>query len=194
MDGKATLILREGATPVRFRFRVVEYFTVDDAGMSDEDDHVWNLRKMLARVFPADDPRSRIENYVAWRAAAKGRLTVVKLFDADQRDDAGPQYTSNRKNEYVLWSARYQTAPRAGPLPDHDCPDDWTRLSMNDDAPDKEAVQHADRRDLREVIDPTYVDGGWGYVIRADDDATGWVSRARTRLPSMREESIDEDP
>lgn len=192
MDAKATLVLRDGAEPVRFWFRVAEYFEVDEAGMSGPDDHVWNLRKMLERVFGKDDPRSVIENYVAWRAAAKGRLTVVKLFDAVQRDDAGPQYTSNRKNEYVLWSARYRAAPRGGALPDHDCPEGWTRLSMNDDAPDKQMVHHADRQDLREVVDPNYVDGGWEYVIRSDDP-TGWVSRARNRLPSMREESIDDE-
>jgi hypothetical protein len=193
LDAKATLIPRDGTEPVRFWFRVVEYFTIDDSGASGPDTHLWNLRRMIDRVFPANDPRSRIENYAAWRAVAKGRLTVVKLFDAKQRDDAGRQWTSGRRNEYVLWSARYKAAPR-GPLPDHDCPDSWVRLTMKDDAPDKDALQHADAQDVRELIDPNYVDGGYEYVVKSDEDRTGWINRSRTRLAGMREETVDEDP
>jgi hypothetical protein len=192
-DAKATLVLRDGS-PVRFWFRVVEYFSIDEKATAGPDDHVWSLRRMLSRVFPADDPRSKIENYAAWRAAASGRLTVVKLFAADQKDDAGPQFSSNRKNEYVLWRAMFKVGAR-GAMPDHDFPPDgWTPLPLFDENEDRMHVQHAEKADVREVVDPEYVDGRYEYVARNEDDPTGWVNRAKSRLPAMTDEAPGDDP
>jgi hypothetical protein len=192
MDAKAVLVLRDGGAPVRLWMRVVEFFTVDERGMAGADDHLWNLRLMLEMAFPADDPRRKIENYVAWRGMTSARLTVVKLFDAKQKDDAGPQYTSNRKNEYVLWCAAFKTGAR-GPMPDHDLPSTgWTRFAMKDH--DEAATQHADARDLREVLDPDYVDGNYEYVIASDEDPANWVSRLKKPLPAMTEEPFECDP
>jgi hypothetical protein len=192
-DAKAMLVLRDG-TPTRFWFRVVEYFSIDERGMAGPDDHVWSLRRMLSRVFPADDPRSKIENYSAWRAAASGRLTVVKLFAADQKDDAGPQFSSNRKSEYVLWSAKFKVGAR-GPMPDHDCPaEGWTALPLWDENEERFHAQHAEKSDVREVVDRQYVDGRYAYVAKNDDDPSGWVNRAKSRLPAMTDEAPEDDP
>jgi hypothetical protein len=78
-------------------------------------------------------------------------------------------------------------------MPPDDCPrDGWTRFFLLDH--DAAATQYADTGKLRAVPDPNYVDGFYEYVIRADDDPTGWVSRRRARSPAMAEESIDDDP
>ncbi len=35
---------------------------------------------VFANAFPRGDPRAKIDGYYAWRAMARGRLTVGKLF------------------------------------------------------------------------------------------------------------------
>ena len=86
------------------------------------------------------------------------------------------------------------TCRARGPLPDVDCPTaGWTRFGQKDEGLDWEAVQHADKSDLREVLDPNYVDGGYGYVIRSDD-GSGWNSRRKATLRGMTNEDFDFDP
>lgn len=188
LDGKAILVPKDGRAPVRLRFRIVEWFTIDESGMSGEDDHVWNLRRMLGQAFGRDDPRSEIDAYVAWRGMARARLSVVKLFDAKQRDDAGRQYDTNRKNEYVLWCARFRTgdAPKLAPL---ETPGQgWTRFFLKDE--DRDATQHAEKEDLRDVADPNYVDGAYEYVIR-NDHPLGWEALGTAPPSSLTDEPFD---
>ncbi len=196
LDGKAILIPADPSVnrgePVRLWFRIVEYFTIDGKGIAGTDTHLWNLRIMLRQAFGADDPRGRIDSYAAWRGTAEARLSVVKLFDAAQPDDAGRQFSTGRINEYLLWCGRLRPGQR-GPMPPDDCPrDGWTRFFLLDH--DEQATQYADFGKLRAVPDPNYVDGFYEYVIRSDGDPTGWVSRRRARSPAMTEERIDEDP
>jgi hypothetical protein len=192
LDGKAILVPADGGPPVRLWLRVIEWFTLDEWGVAGPDHHVWNLRLMLHRVFGDGDPRADVANYSAWRAMASGRLSVVKLFPFGEKDDAGQQYTTNRTEEYVLWCSRFKTGTR-GALPARDCPDaSWSRFRQKDT--DDEMPQHADKGDLRDVADPEYVDGNYSYVIRSDDDASGWVTRGRTPSAALSDETIDDDP
>lgn len=196
LDGKAILIPADPSVnrgePVRLWFRIVEYFTIDGKGIAGTDTHLWNLRIMLRQAFGTDDPRGRIDSYTAWRGTAEARLSVVKLFDAAQPDDAGRQFSTGRINEYLLWCGRLRAGQR-GPMPPDDCPrEGWTRFFLLDH--DEQATQYADLGKLRAVPDPNYVDGFYEYVIRSDGDPTGWVSRRRARSPAMTEERIDEDP
>jgi hypothetical protein len=192
LDGKAILVPADGGPPVRLWFRVIEWFTLDEWGVAGPDHHIWNLRLMLHRVFGDDDPRGRIENYSAWRAMASGRLSVVKLFPFAQKGDTGPQFTTSRANEYVLWCSRFKTGVR-GALPKYDCPDaSWSRMKQKDT--DEQMEQHMDKGDLRDVADPNYVDGNYTYVVRSDDDASGWVSRGKTPSGALSAEGIDDDP
>ena len=54
-------------------------------------------------------------------------------------------------------------------------------------------VQHADRRDLRDVPDPNYVASGYSYVVRSAD-GTDWVSRRGRPPASFTDETFDVDP
>jgi hypothetical protein len=124
---------------------------------------------------------------------ASARLSVVKLFDFGQRDDAGRQFDSGRRNEYLLWCARMKGGAR-GEMPDFDCPRaGWIRLRQRDEDSDRESVQHADKGDLRAVADPDYVDSYYDYVVRSDDDPAGWVSGCGTAEP-LPPEDFRHDP
>lgn len=79
-------------------------------------------------------------------------------------------------------------------MSDHDCPaDGWKTLSLHDEGQDRAHVQHADAADLREVVDPEYVDGLYEYVAKSDDPS-GWVCCAKSRLPEMTDEAPGDDP
>jgi hypothetical protein len=193
LDGKAVLLPADGGAAVRLWFRVIEHVTIDDRGVAGRDDHVWNLRILLSTAFPSDDPRSRIEHYAAWRATASARLSVGKLFAATQTDDGGRQFDTGRTKESVSWCARVRGGPR-GPMPHDDCPTaGWVRFAMRD-RNGEPIEQHGDRRTLRWVPDPHYVDAGYTYVVRSDDDPTGWMSRVRPRMAGMTEEPFEFDP
>jgi hypothetical protein len=188
LDGKAILVPKDGGATVRVWFRIIEYFTIDEWGVAGEDDHIWNLRRMLVQAFGRDDPRSAIENYVAWRGMARSRLSVVKVFDVAQKDDAGRQFDTNRKNEYVLWCARFRTgaAAKLGAL---ETPrDGWTRFFLKEE--DRDAPHHADKNDLRDVADPNYVDGGYEYVIR-NDHSLGWEALVTAPRAAPTDEPFD---
>jgi hypothetical protein len=192
LDGKVLLLPADGSEPLRLWFRIVEYFSLDDRGTTLADHHVWNLRWMLSNAFPGDDPREDVDRYYAWRASAEARLTVGKLFRADQADDAGRQYDSGRKNEYVLWSGRLKTDTRGALAPNATPEDGWVRFTLMED--DMRVTQHADAADLRFVADPNYVDGHYEYVIRALDNPYGWVTGRTVPHPPLRDEPFDTDP
>ena len=194
LDAKAILVPKDGGDAVRVWFRIVEWFTVDAQGLAGPDDHVWNLRRMLRMAFPDDDPRSRIEGYCAWRGMVSARLSVVKLFDADQRSDAGPQFDTNRKNEYVLWCARFRTGTRGRLGPDEAPRAGWTRFALQDENLGAEAPQHADAGDLREVRDPNYVDGGYAYTIRGNGFVPGWEVLPTAPRAALSDEKFEDDP
>ncbi len=192
LDGKVLLLPCDGGEPVRVWFRLIEFFTLDEYGVVGADFHVWSLRWMLASAFPEGDPRGRIDSYVAWKAMARSRLTVGKLFDQKQTDDAGRQFDSGRTNEYVLWAGRLKHGTR-GRLAPYATPESgWTRFWLK--LEDMNHVQHADRNDLRFVADPNYVDGHYAYVIGADDNPHGWMAGAGVPPLPLRDEGFDEDP
>lgn len=192
LDGKMIFVPADGGEPRRVWSRVIEYFTLDATGTTMADFHTWNLRWMLTNAYPGDDPRERIDSYQAWKAMARGRLTVGKLFTATQQEDAGRQFDSGRRNEYELWTGRLRAGFR-GPLGRDETPSEgWARFFLRQD--DEHLVQHAERNDLRFVPDPNYVDGLYEYVARAPDNDAGWVhGRELPDLP-LRDEPFDFDP
>ncbi len=192
LDGKVLLLPADGGAPLRIWFRIVEYFSLDDRAIAGADYHTWNVRWMLANAFPGNDPREDIDRYQAWKATARGRLTVGKLFTASQTDDAGRQFDSGRKREYELSSGRLTTGVRGVLAPYATPPESWTRFVLMEE--DMRITQHADRGDLRFVADPNYVDGGYEYTIAAPDNDAGWIyGRALPGQP-LRDEGIDDDP
>jgi hypothetical protein len=188
LDGKAVLVPKDGSAAVRVRFRIIEWFTIDEWGVAGEDDHIWNLRRMLGQAFGRDDPRGEIGNYLAWRGMVSSRLSVVKLFDAGQKDDAGRQFDTNRKNEYVLWCARFRTGDAVSLGAAETPRDGWTRFFLKDE--DRDAPQHAEKGDLRDVADPNYVDGAYGYVIRSDHPL-GWEALGTAPPAALTDEPFD---
>ena len=192
LDGKVLLLPADGSPPVRVWFRIIEYYSVDQRGTTLADHHVWNLRWILSNAFPGDDPREDIDRYYAWRATARARLSVGKLFRADQTDDAGKQYDSGRKNEYVLWSGRLKHGTRGALAPLATPTDGWTKFALMED--DMRVTQHADRDDLRFVPDPNYLDGHYEYVVDALDNPYGWITGRDVPAIPRRDESIDVDP
>jgi hypothetical protein len=192
LDGKMLFLPADGGEPLRVWFRIVEYFTIDAAGTAGADFHTWNLRWMLSNTFPGKDPREEIDSYHAWKAMAAGRLTVGKLFSARQADDAGRQYDSGRRNEYLLWSGRLKHGTR-GALAKYASPrDGWRRFFLKEE--DTRLTQHAEKDDLRFAPDPNYVDGLYEYVIAADDNPYGWIAGRGIPAPPLRDEGIDADP
>jgi hypothetical protein len=192
LDAKAVLLPRDGGAPERVWFRIVEWFTVEETGLAGPDEHVWNLRAMLKMAFPEGDPRARIDHYVAWRGMVRARFAVVKLFDARQTSDAAPQYDTNRKGEYVLWCAKFHTGPLAALLPDETPEDGWTRFPLEDENLGRVAEQHAEKRDLREVRDPEYVDGGYEYVVRSRGPVPGWEALPGVPRSALADEAFDD--
>lgn len=189
LDGKVLFLPADGGEPLRVWFRIVEYFTLDARGIAGADYHTWNLRWTLSNVFSGDDPREEVDRWYAWRAEARGRLTVGKLFDADQTDDWGRQFDTGRVNEYHLWSGRLTHGVRPRLAPAQTPEDGWVRFRLVED--DEHVVQHADAGDLRFVPDPNYVDGHYGYVIRALDNPFGWVTGREVPAPPLRDEPFD---
>ena len=192
LDGKVLLLPADGGEPLRLWFRIVEYFSLDDRGTTLADHHVWNLRWLLSNAFPGDDPREDVNRYFAWRAAARGRLSVGKLLAASQTADTGKQYDSGRKNEYVLWSGRLRTGTRGALAPGATPGDGWVRFTLLED--DLRVPQRADAEDVRFVPDPHYVDGAYEYVIEALDNPFGWVTGREVPRPPLRDEGLDDDP
>lgn len=189
LDGKLLLLPADGGPAERVWFRVIEWFSFDDRGLAGLDDHIWNVKVFLDMAFDDGDPRRRMEHWRAWRGQASARITVGKLFDTRQTDDAAKQFDSGRTREDALWCARVRAGHR-GPMPDDDCPvEGWSRFPMKEKG---EAIpQHADRRTVRFVPDPNYVTSGYQYVVRSDD-GTGWI--VRTGGASAPDEDFDADP
>jgi hypothetical protein len=91
-----------------------------------------------------------------------------------------------------LRSSRIRPGPRGALLPYATPATDWTRFTLEED--DMNVPQRADDAGVRFVADPHYVDGHYGYTIRALDNAFGWVT-ARTVPPvPLRDEGIETDP
>lgn len=192
LDGKILLLPVDGGAPVRVWFRIVEYFTIDESGTTGADFHTWNIRRMLSNAFDAEDPREKIDHYQAWRAMARGRLSVGKLFPATRADASGKQYSSGRGREYILWSGRIRAGTRGSIATYGAAPPTWRPFALEEE--DERAVHRIDRGDLRFLADPNYVDGHYDYVIEADDNPDGWVyGRDLPALP-LRAEGIDVDP
>ena len=59
---------------------------------------------------------------------------------------------------------------------------------------DTSLTQHAEKKRLRFVPDPNYVDGHYQYTIRADDNPYGWVTGNTVPLPPLRDEGFEADP
>lgn len=173
LDGKIQFLRAEDGEPLRVWFRVVEYFTLDARGIAGADFHTWNLRHTLSAVFPGADPRRPIDGYQAWRARARGRLTVGKLFAADQPDDAGAQFDTGRRNEYVLYAGRLCHGERERLAPAEVPGDGWVAFALTED--DEPVRQYIDGPGLRFVADPNHVDGHYDYVIGSETDDEGWI-------------------
>jgi len=193
LDGKIIFLpAASGAQPLRVWFRIVEYFSLDERGNTLTDHHTWNLRWMLSNAFRDRKRKEPIDGYWAWKAMARGRLSVGKLFAARQTDDAGRQYSSGRKNEYLLWSGRVKRGTR-GALASYASPTDgWVEFYLREE--DMQLTQHVKRGDLRFVPDPSYVDGHYEYAIEALDNPYGWVTGRAVPLPPIRDEEFDVDP
>jgi len=191
LDGKMIFLPADGGPPRRIWFRIIEYFSLDELGTTAADHHIWNLRWVLSNTLAAGDARE-IDGYFAWKAMARARLTVGKLFRAGERDNAGRQYNSGRKHEYLLWSARLKDGARGLLTPRGAAPETWVRFSLQED--DARIAQHAETADLRFVQDPNYVDGHYEYVIRALDNEFGWITGRTVPPPPIRDEPFDEDP
>ncbi len=191
LDGKILLVPAAGGAPQRVWFRIVEYYSLDAAGLTLTDRHTWNLRWMVGTALGRDDPHAAMETWSAWRAMARSRLSVGKLVRVGG-DASDAQFDSGRANEYVLWSGRIRAGTR-GALAPAETPDaGWRRFVFVEE--DTKVTQHADAADLRFVPDPNYVDGGYEYVVATSANPFGWITGADVPAPPLRDEPFDTDP
>jgi len=196
LDGKMIFLPASSgaasAPPLRVWFRIIEYFSVDDRGNTLTDQHTWNLRWMLSNAFRDKRRKEPIDGYSAWKAMARGRLSVGKLFSARQTDDAGRQFSSGRKNEYLLWSGHVKRGTRGALATAQSPTAPWVEFYLRQE--DSQLTQHVKRGDLRFVPDPNYVDGQYEYTIEALDNPYGWVTGGAVPPLPIRDEDFDVDP